>query len=201
MPDVPLTVFTLTGLEASGPVPPLSTAEREKLVENLREKAAQVAALSKFDLGQRLFGVLGDSMKKPLADLLKEFWRQRAEMRNIAARKGNERDVVGDVELVDHSLTWKLQPSIKVEVNGVQVHTFHLTIATKLTLQGIKLVMKNSCITSVQAGTLKAETTMTYDDATAPAGSGQHFQLLPVISRTVRLPGTLTLPGGGLCLS
>jgi hypothetical protein len=115
MPDVPLTVFSLAGLEASGPVPPLSAAERQQLAENLRKKAAEVAALSRFDLGQRLLGVLGDSMKKPLADLLKEFWKQRAEMRNVTARKGNERDVVGDVELVDHSMTWKLQPSIAVE--------------------------------------------------------------------------------------
>jgi hypothetical protein len=201
MPDIPLTVFSLAGLEASGPVPPLNAAERQQLVENLRRKAAEVAALSKFDLGQRLLSVLEDSMKKPLADLLQEFWKQRAEMRNVTARKGNERDVVGDVELVDHSLTWKLQPSIKVEVKGVPVHTLHLTVATKLTLQGIKLVMKNSCITSVEAGTLKAVTTLTYDDAAGPGGSGQHFQLLPAISRSVKLPGTLKLPGGGLCLT
>jgi hypothetical protein len=59
MSDVPLTVFSLAGLEASGPVPPLSARERQQLVESLRKKAAEVAALSKFDLGQRCSACLG----------------------------------------------------------------------------------------------------------------------------------------------
>jgi hypothetical protein len=201
MAETPLTVLSLTGLEVSGPVPPLREAERTELVNNLRDKAAKVRALSTFDLGQRLLGQIEESMKAPLADLLKEYWKQRAELRAVAAKKGSERDVTGEVELVDHSWTWKVRPSITVELNGAAVHTFQLTVMTKLTLQGVKLVMKNACITGVEAGTLKAETTLTYDDPGKDPESPTRFQLLPAISRTVKLPGNLVIPGQGLCLS
>jgi hypothetical protein len=201
MADTHLTILSLTGLAGSGPVQRLEDSERTELVANLRRMAAKVALLSKFDLGQRLLVELEESMKKPLAEVLKEYWKQRAELRAIAAKKGSERDVTGEVELIDHSWTWKVRPSITVEVNKKPVHTLKLTVTTKLTLKGVELVMKNACITSVKAGTLKAETTLTYDDPGKESESSIAFQLLPAISRTVKLPGSLALPGEGLCLT
>lgn len=201
MPDTtaPLTIRALAGLEASGPVPPLSDADRRKLVDTLRDKAREASKLSKLDLGHRLLGALGEAMLDPLAEVLKEYWKQRGELRDVAAKKGSERDVHGDVELFDHAWTWKLHPSVTVEVNGVRLETLRFTIATKLSLKGAKVGMRNACITSIQAGTLSAETTLTYDSG--DGGAGAHFQLAPAIRRSLELPGTFTLPRGGICLA
>lgn len=199
MPDAtaPITIRTLAGLEASGPVPPLSDAKRRQLVNNLRDKAREAKALSKLDLGHRLLDALGEAMLDPLAAVLKEYWKQHAELREVAAKKGSERDVHGYVELVDHAWTWKVHPSVTVEVNGVRLETLRFTLATKLSLKGVKLEMRNACITGIEAGTLVAETTLTYDPG---GGAGAHFQLAPVIKGKLDLPGEFALPRGGICL-
>jgi hypothetical protein len=190
MAENDLTLSVLAGLEAGGPDLPIKAAERQQLVEKLRAKASEVIGLPVPDMGERLLGVLAQQMRKPVAELLREYWKQRAEMRDVAAKKGNEREVVGEVELIDWSLTWSLEPSIKVYVKKQHVATLRAEVKSTLALSGIKLVMRNACVTEIKSGKVDAKTEFTFEGLP-----------LPTMKRSTTLPGKLTLPGGGLCLT
>src|SRR5207248_3233806 len=104
--------------------------------------------------GGRLLGFVGEALRKPVAGIMEEMWKQRKEMRAIAEKGGDERDVEGKVDLFDHTITWGVHPSVELRANGVKLCTMPFDCEVDLTLQGLQLLMKNGWITQIKAGKL-----------------------------------------------
>ena len=83
MPDEPLTLSMLGGLEADTSGLPISAADREKLLTSMREAVA-TKGFSAFDISERLLGFVGQAVRRPVAGVMGEVWRQRQELREIA---------------------------------------------------------------------------------------------------------------------
>src|SRR5438045_3570346 len=120
MTDKQLTLSMLGGFEADMTGLPVSGAAREKLVEQFKEVAAG-EGLGAYDVGGRLLGFVGEALRKPVAGIMEEMWKQRKEMREIAGKGGDERDVEGKVDLFDHTITWGVHPSVELRANGVKL--------------------------------------------------------------------------------
>lgn len=189
MPDEPLTLSMLGGLEADASGFPVSAADREKLLTSLREAAA-VKGLSAFDISERLLGFIGAAARKPVAGLMGEVWRQRQELRDIADKKKDKRDVEGFVDLYDHSISCALHPSVELQANGVKIGTMTFDFKANLKLQGVQLVMKNAWITRIKAGKLTSTVTLEYEK----------IPLMPPCKKTIDMKQSIKLPGGGIRL-
>src|SRR6266567_9280241 len=162
MTDPPLTLSLLAGLEADGSKYALSAEERANLVVALRLRAQEIRKLAPYDLGERLFGAVATSLRKPLANVLTEVWKQRKEMRDVAAKGDDSRDVEADVELFDHEITWAVHPTVKIQLNGADVGTLRFDVEIGLELEGLRLVIKNACITKVTSGKLSSTVDFKY---------------------------------------
>ncbi|MBA3341740.1 MAG: hypothetical protein H0T48_07880 [Gemmatimonadaceae bacterium] len=190
MPDAPLTISALGGLETETSGFPASQADRDKLLRSLRE-TADFAGLAKYNLGERLLDFLAESLRKPVADVMGEVWRQRKELRDVAKKGEDKRDVEGNVELFDHAITWELHPSVELQANGVQVGpTLTFDVKAELKLDGVELIIKNAWITRINAGRLTS--TISLECKTIP--------LMAPCKKTIDLPQHLDLPGGGIRL-
>lgn len=189
MPDEPLTLSMLGGLEADASGLPISSEDREKLKDKLREAAA-VKGLSGFDISERLLKFIGESVRKPVAGVMGEVWRQRKELREIAEKGKDKKDVEGSVELYDHSISFALHPSVELHANGVKLGTMTFDFKGNLKLQGVQLVMKNAWITRIKAGKLTSTVSLEYEK----------IQLMPPCKKTIDLPQSIKLPGGGIRL-
>ena len=189
MPDRPLTLSMLGGLEADVSGGPISPAARKKLLTAMSE-VATVQGLSAFNIGERLLKFVSESVNKPVAGIMEEVWSQRKELREIAEKK-DSRDVEGKVELFDHSITFALHPSVELQANGVKVGpTMTFDFKVDLKLQGIMLVMKNAWITQIEAGKLTSTINLEYKE----------IPLMPECKKTIDLSRSFDLPGGGIRL-
>ena len=191
MPDAPLTLSVLGGLEMGAKGLPISAAEREKLVQTLRDKAREFPQLSRHDLGDRLLDFVRESLSKPVASVLEEVWSQRKEMREAAEQGKEKPNVESDVELWEHTMTCELHPSVQLQLDRVTVGTMTFDVEVALKLEGVKLVMQNARITSVKAGTLTTTLSLEYQKLPLMVPKKQKFDL----------PLTLDLPGKGIDLS
>ena len=189
MPDRLLTLSMLGGLEADVSGAPVSAADREKMLHALREAAAH-KGLGAYDIAERLLNFVGDSVAKPVAGIMGEVWSQRKELREIAEKGKDKRDVEGDVELYDHSISCALHPSVELQANGVKVGTMTFDFTANLKMQGVQLVIKNACITRIKAGKLTSTVTLEYDK----------IPLMPPCKKTLDIPQSIKLPGGGIRL-
>jgi hypothetical protein len=183
-----LNLAVLGGLEADSSGLPLSAADRDKLVKSFQEAAAR-ERLGAYDLGGRLLGFVGGSLRKPLAGVVGEIWKQRKELRE-AAEKKDKRDVEGEVELFDHTISWTLHPSVELQANGVTLCTMIFDCKANLKLQGLKLVIRNSWITRINAGKLGSTITLEY----------KSIPLIPPCKQTIDLKKSWDLPNGGIRL-
>jgi hypothetical protein len=189
MNDHSVTLAMLGGLEADASGLPISGADRKKLLNEL-SKAAAGEGLTPYDLGERLLGFLGESLRKPVAGILEEVWSQRKELREIAEKGKDKRDVEGKVVLYDHSVTWALHPSVEIHANGVEVCKMKFDCEAKLKLQGVELVIKNAWIKQIKAGKLASTISLEY----------KTIPLMPPCKKTIDLPKSFDLPGGGIRL-
>ena len=186
----PLTLSVLCGIEGNASGFPVTAEEREKLVQSMKERAA-FEGLSKFDLGERLLDFVGESLRKPVAGILGEVWSQRKELREIAAKGKDKRDVEAKVELYPHTITYTLRPSVQLQVAGLNVGpqmTFDTT--AKLKLEGLQLVIKNAWIIQIRAGLLTSTLSLEY----------KGIPLMAPCKKKIDLPVHLKLPGGGIRL-
>jgi hypothetical protein len=184
-----LTLSMLGGLEADSSGLPLSAADREKLLKKFHDAAAG-EGLGAYDLGGRLLGFVGESLRKPLAGIVGEVWKQRKELREIAEKGKDKRDVEGDVELIDHTISWTLHPSVELQANGVKLCTMTFDCKANLKLQGVQLLIRNSWITSIKAGKLGSTITLEY----------KSLPLMAPCKKTIDLRKSFDLPGGGIRL-
>lgn len=195
MSDRDLTIAVLAGLDADATKSGLSQVDRNKLAARLSEEAHKFAALKPYDVGPRMLELLTDALRKPVADALGEIWKQRKELREAAAKGDDTSRVKADVDLVEHSATWTLKPSITVKVSSapppIPTITLVLDVEVKLALHGVKMVIERAHITRFIAGTLKSTVTIRYKD----------FPLAAPFEKELNLPGELALPGGGIDLS
>jgi hypothetical protein len=187
MPDNQLTLSMLGGLETDMSGLPVSGAAREKLLKTFKEAAAG-EGLASHDLGGRLLGFVGEALRQPLAGIMAEVWKQRKEMREIAGKGDDKRDVEGKVDLVDHSITWALHPSVELRADGVELCTMRFNCDVDLTLQGLQLLMKNGWITKINAGKLTSTIKLEF----------KKVQLMPPCKKTIDLPHDFDLPNGGI---
>src|SRR5258706_15912528 len=117
MIDTSPTLSWLAGVSVDASKSGVSHADREKLVAALRARAHEFPQLGPYDLGERLLGLLTESLRKPVASVLEEVWKQRKELREVAAgTRGHA--TAADVEMIDHSMTWTLKPAVTMTVNG-----------------------------------------------------------------------------------
>jgi len=129
MSDAPMTISVLAGLETDASKSGLTDADRAKLAAKLREHAHEVVALKPYDVGPRLVELLTESLRKPVAGILGEVWKQRKELREAAAKGTGPKTVKADVELIEHSMTWTLKPSITVKVTAAPAPVPSATLA------------------------------------------------------------------------
>jgi len=190
MAESQLTIAVLAGLEADPLFPGLSAAERQKLVTTLRDKAREVPLLKPLDLGERLLGVITGALRKPLAGVLEEVWKQRKEMRDAAAKTSLGHGSAAEVELFEHTINWAVHPTVRITVNKMST-TLKFDIGVKLTLDAAKIEIERAHITRFLSGTLTSTIDLKYGE----------FSLMAPYKRTVDLPGQFVLPGGGINLS
>lgn len=191
MSDGALTFSMLGGLEADVSGIPVSEADRQKLLEGMRKAlAAANAGLARFDLNDRLLGFIGESLRKPVADILEEVWSQRKELRKIAEKGSDKRDVEGKVTLCDHSIKWALHPSVEIRANEVPLCTMTFDCVINLKLQGLKVLIRNAWITRIYAGELSSTVNLEY----------KTIPLMPECKKTIDLEKSFALPGGGIRL-
>jgi hypothetical protein len=189
MPDNQLTLSMLGGLEADASGLPISGADREKVLGKLREAAAG-EGLGAYDLGGRLLSFVGESLRKPVAGIMGEVWKQRKELREIAEKGKDKRDIEGNVELYDHTISWALHPSVELRANGVKLCTMTFDCKANLKLEGVQLLIRNAWITQIKAGKLGSTISLEY----------KSVPLMPPCKKTIDLPKTFDLPGGGIRL-
>ena len=188
MPET-LTLSMLGGLESNASGVPVSAADRKKLLNAVRE-AAKEDGLATYNLEEPLLKFVGESLRKPLAGILGEAWRQRKELREFAEKGKERRDIVGRVELFEHTISWTLRPSVSLYVNGVNIRTVKFTCKADLKLKVVELVIKNAWITEIRAGKLSSTITLKYGE----------FPLMAPCKKEYDLPLSLDLPGGGIRL-
>jgi hypothetical protein len=190
MAESQLTIAVLAGLEVDPVHPGLSAAERKKLVATLGDKAREIPLLKPFDLGERLLGVITDALRKPLAGVLEEVWKQRKEMRDAAAKTSADHGSTAEVELYEHTITWAVHPTVTITVNKMS-KTLKFDVGVKLALAAAKIAIERAHITRFLSGTLTSTVDLKYGD----------FALMAPYKRTIDLPGEFVLPGGGINLS
>src|SRR4026209_659578 len=122
MPDGPLTLSMLGGLEDDASSLPPTKEERDKLLASMRAAVA-TKGFSAFDISERLLGFVGKAARRPVAGVMGEVWRQRQELREIAEKKKDKKDVEGSIELYDHSISCALHPSVELHVDGAKIGT------------------------------------------------------------------------------
>ena len=188
MADKQLTLSMIGGLEADSKGLPLSGDDRDRLVKTFHEAAAG-EGLGAYDLGGRLLGFVGESLRKPLAGIVGEVWKQRKELRE-AAEKKDKRDVEGEVELFDHTISWTLHPSVELQANGVKLGKMIFECKANLKLQGVELFIRNAWITRIKAGKLGSTVTLEY----------KSVPLMPPCKQTFDLKKSWDLPSGGIRL-
>lgn len=184
-----LTLTALCGIDTESSGFPATAEEREKLLHSLKERAA-FDGLSAFNIGERLFDFVAESLRKPVVGIVGQAWTQRKELREIAEKGKDQRDVEARVELFDHTISYALHPSVELQVSGATIGTMTFDVMAKMKLEGIQLVIKNAWITQIKAG--KLTSTMTMEYKTVP--------LMAPCKKTVDLPIHLYLPGGGIRL-
>ncbi|HSQ32551.1 MAG TPA: hypothetical protein VLN49_22000 [Gemmatimonadaceae bacterium] len=187
-----VTIAVLAGLEVERPDFGLSAEDRRKLVETLREKARELPQLAPHDIGEELLGAIFKALKKPLAEVLEEVWKQRKEMRDAAGKTMDEKASSAEVELFSHTVEWALHPTVKVTINGMEVKpTLKFDAVVSLELEAVKIIIERAHITKFMSGTLTSTITLKY----------KSFPLMNPVERKVDLPGQLVLPRGGINLS
>jgi hypothetical protein len=195
MSDNGITLSVLAGLDVDAKKSGLAREDREKLVAKLSEEAHKFAALKPYDVGPRMLELLTEALRKPVAEALGEIWKQRKELREAAAKGKDAPNVKADVDLVEHSATWNLKPSITVKVTSapppVPTVTLVLEVEVKLTLHGVRMVIDRAHITKFVSGKLKSTVVIKYKD----------FPLTAPFEHELDLAGELVLPGGGIDLS
>lgn len=185
-----LTLTALCGLETDASGFPVTAEERKKLLQHFRERAA-FDGFAAYDIGERLLDFVAESLRKPVASILGEVWSQRKELREIAEKGKDKRDVEAKVELFDHTISYGLHPSVELQVNGVKIEpTMTFDVTAKLKLEGVQLVIKNAWITRVKAGKLTSTISMEY----------KTIPLMDPCKKTIDLPLQFHLPGGGIRL-
>jgi hypothetical protein len=100
------------------------------------------------------------------------------------------RDVEGNVELYDHTISWALHPSVELRANGVKLCTMTFDCKATLKLEGVQLLIRNAWITQIKAGNLGSTISLEY----------KSVPLMPPCKKTVDLPKSFDLPGGGIRL-
>jgi hypothetical protein len=186
----PLTLSALCGIEGEVSGVPVTKAERDKLVQAMKNLAAG-PALSGFNIGERLLDFVGASLRKPVAEILEEVWSQRKELREVAAKGKDKRDVEAKVKLYPHTITYTVRPSVQVQVGGQNIGpkmTFDAT--AELKLDGLQLVIKNAWIIQVRAGTLTSTLNLKYEG----------MPLMAPCEKEIDIPIHLKLPKGGIRL-
>jgi hypothetical protein len=150
-------------------------------------QAREIKVLRTADVGEKMLGAVTEALREPLADVLGEVWKQRKEMREIAAKGAEPHDVEGDVELIKHTVTWGLHPTIRLELNGQDVGKVDLDVDISLKIEGVQLVIKNARITKIKTGALTSTVALKWKGL--PLGAPR--------TRTISLPGELALPHKG----
>jgi hypothetical protein len=196
MSDTGLTFSALAGLEVDAKKSGLTQEDRDKLVAKLNEVAHKFAAvLTPYDVGPRLLELLTDALREPVARVLGEIWKQRKELRDAAAIGKGVPNVKADVDLVEHSATWTLKPSITVKITSaprpVPTVTLGLDVKVTLALHGVKMVIDHAHITKFVSGKLKSTVEIKFKE----------FPLTAPFKKELDLAGELVLPGGGIDLS
>lgn len=190
MADGEVTMAVITGLAVDPIHTGLSAEERARFVTMLRDKAREVALLKPLDLGERLLGAATDALKKPVAEVLGEVWKQRKEMRDVADKTLGTPGKSAEVELFEHTLDWGVHPTVTVTVNSVSA-TLELHVMVKLKLEGAKLVIERARITRFLSGTVTSTLSIKFRDVEVTAPYKGKWDL----------PGQVVLPRGGINLS
>lgn len=190
MPDALLTFAAVAGLDPEAKGFPLSADDRKKLVDDLSKCAHTFEKLAPFELGEHLLGFLGGALRTPVADLLKEMWRQQKEL-TANAKKGTEtKPVVGEVTLHDHTMSLTVHPTVAVSINGIEQDAMRFDVMTSAKLEAVRLVMRNTRITGFKAGRLKVSVAMSF----------KQFPLMAPREKVIDLSREFLLPAGGIPL-
>jgi hypothetical protein len=184
-----LTLTALCGLDTESSGFPATAEDRAKVLQSIKERVA-FDGLSQYQIGERLLDFVAESLRKPVAGIVGEVWSQRKELREIAEKGKDKRDVEAKVELFDHTISYAIHPTVELQVSGAKIGSMTFDVTAKMKLEGVQLLIKNAWIIQIKAG--KLTSTMTMEYKTIP--------LMAPCKKTIDLPGHLNLPGGGIRL-
>ena len=192
----PLTLSMLAGLEIDDSKSGLEMPNRADMARSITVGIAELAPLTPFGIGERVLDPLGSAHQQPLAGLLEEVWKQRTEMREIAAGHSNPKEVKGDVTLITHSMKWQAKPSLEITWTGftmppVKRLKLALDVDVTLKLEGVQLAIESAHITGFKAGKLTSKVEVKY----------KGLQVAPPLENKVKLPGAFIFPAGGIDFS
>ncbi len=198
MPDEPTTLSMLAGLEADATGTLLSAKERQEAMGGIAEAvtAAQGAG-SWTGAAAAVLDRIATDLQTPLANLLREGWRQDGELRKSVTGTGSKAAPYGEVSLHDHKVTALIRPSAQLVVNGIEGPKIEFVVRTTLTFSALILVVRKAVITGFKAGKIVAALEVNY---VSNRGDKKEYPVIRPRKREFQADREFVLPGGGIAI-
>lgn len=196
MSDEPVTLALLAGLDANLKGAFLDPKEREQanaVGAAATTGLAHASPLSAFDA---LLGALASELRTPLADILREGWKQDKQLRDAVESGRKHGAAQGEVALHKHTITATLEPTAEVLVNKIPGPAIRFEVKLSVVIEGLLLVIRDATIAGIRAGTITAKLDLNY-----LSGAGASTVRMPLMAtRTTKLSADteFPLPFGGI---
>jgi hypothetical protein len=188
-----LAMLVGVGTEAKG----LSAETRDEAIAAI-ERALEEEGSMKFlrVAAESVLKGIATQLQVPLANVLKEGWKQDTELRERIAGDAGKPAPSGQVSLYDHKVTGVLRPTAQVIVNGRDGPKVEFVVRTTLTLKAAFLVVKNATITAIKGGEIAAKCEVFY--VSRRGGKETEYPVMRTHEKTFKSDTEFALPAGGL---
>jgi len=196
----PITLALVAGLDADAKGALLTKDEIAKAgqlaTDALGKLGALAAGLKDFDVLDSIMRALAREMRMPIADLLREGWKQDQQLRD-ALKSGKQAGTTrGEVKLHSHTVAVTLKPSATLFVNGAKGPSLDFEVKLSVLIESLKALVENATITALKAGKLTATLELSY--LGAPENAPTRYPLMAPKKKEFDAVLQFPLPAGGL---
>jgi hypothetical protein len=195
MADESMNLAMLVGLEGSvNALPPDGVDGAKTAIAKALEEGAGTGrwALA----AGAVLNQIATQLQMPLANVLKEGWKQDTMLREQLASGGGKPAPSGQVALHDHKVTAVLRPTAQVLMNGQQGPTIEFLVRATLTFKAAFLVVKSATITAIKGGEVAAKCEVFY--VSRRGGKQTEYPVMRSREKVFKADRELLLPAGGL---